>query len=120
MVVGLKADFDSFDLAELCANRLRRSISGSKSIKIVSSSRYVEKYPATYSFSARGENGVATPLTILNVSRLNENLTTPPNGLLHHNEHNTKVRLEIICHDEQYTQARKVVLSSGGENIRKI
>lgn len=118
MVIGLKADFDSFDLAELCANRLRKSIDGSKSIKIVSNYRYSEKYPATYSFSARSENGVVTPLSILNVSRLNDNLSTVPAGLINHTERHTKIRLEVICSKGQLRRATQLILSNGGENIK--
>lgn len=119
MIIGLKADFDNFDLAELCANKLRKNISGSKSIKIVSNHNYANKYPTTYSFSARGENGVAIPLSILNVSRIGDNLSTLPTGLKNHIERPTKIRLEVICSDEQLKKANQLILSNGGENIKK-
>lgn len=119
MIIGIKADFDNFDLAELCANKLRKNIQGSKSIKIVSNHKYSEVYPASYSFSARSENWVSTPLSILNISRINENLSTIPPRLIHGIEKSPKIRLEIICNDDQLKNADKIILSNGGENIKK-
>ncbi|MGN1412489.1 MAG: hypothetical protein ACI4WH_08310 [Oscillospiraceae bacterium] len=119
MIIGIKADFDNFDLAELCANKLRKNIQGSKSIKIVSNHKYSEVYPANYSFSARSENWVSTPLSILNISRVNENLSTIPPRLINGIEKAPKIRLEIICNDDQLKNVDKIILSSGGENIKK-
>ena len=36
MIIGIRANFDSVDLAEMCANKVRKNVSGSKSIKIIS------------------------------------------------------------------------------------
>lgn len=119
MIIGLKADFDSFDLAELCANKLRKNIIGSKSIKIISNHKYSERYPTTYSFSARSENGVSTPLSILNVSRLNENISTLPSGLINKVESPTKIRLEVICNDDELKKVNQLILANGGENIKR-
>ena len=120
MVVTIKADFDSFDLAELCANKVRRAIHGSKSIKIVSGNRCsVKNIPAVYSFSARSENYASTPLSILNSARLYENLSTLPCGLVDRYSNLKSIRLEIICNKEQLNDVYKIMLSNGGNNIRR-
>jgi hypothetical protein len=119
MVVGIKANFESVDLAELCANKVRREVSGSKSIKIVSKQPCNQEIPATYSLSTRSENWVSTPLSILSVTRSNENPTTIPPRIIDHNIGSKGVRLEIICEEQSFKDVYRVVLSSGGLDIKK-
>lgn len=119
MITGIKADFETIDLAELCANKIRKNILGSKSIKIVSKRLYNQEIPATYSFSTRSENWVSTPLSILSVTRTNENLSTIPPRLINSTEVSNNIRLEVICDDSQLKNVYKLILSGGGINIKQ-
>lgn len=119
MIIGIKANFDTIDLAEMCANKIRKNVSGSKSIKIISKGLYNQEVPATYSLATRSENWVSTPLSVLSVTRTNENITTIPPRLIDGKEHSNNIKLEIICNEEQYKDIYKIMLSNGGENIKK-
>lgn len=119
MIIGIRANFDSVDLAEVCANKVRKNVSGSKSIKIISKGLYNQEVPATYSLSTRSENWVSTPLSVLSVTRTTENITTIPPRLIGKIEQPNNIRLEIICNEEQFKDIYKIILSNGGENIRK-
>jgi len=119
MIIGIRANFDSVDLAEVCANKIRKNVSGSKSIKIVSKNLYNQEVPATYSLSKRSENWVSTPLSVLSVTRTNENFTTIPPRLIGGLERSNSIKLEIICNEEQYKDIYKILLSNGGENIKR-
>jgi hypothetical protein len=119
MIIGIKSNFDSLDLAEVCANKIRKNVSGSKSIKIVSKKLHNQEIPATYAFSARSENWVSTPLSILSVTRTNENLSTIPPRIIGNTEPLGGVRLEVICDEKQLNDIYKIMLSNGGLDIKK-